>query len=424
MATIFCSKSGSDANNGSTYALSKLTIGASITAAGSGTVIIGSGLYNEKITTTSALLLYFDGVVVLDGTGITTNSAINIGNSTATLAPYTSGGVLIVQNHNATNLVAVQGAGAGQVFQNVIFLSSANSVGISMAFGYAANIFLYNCLFSGFTTAIYAASGVTATPITCYNCTFYNGTTAILLSPAGGSPAMTLANNIFSNFTTAWSFTAAAVITTINLNQYYNITNWVKGASTYTTLPQVQAAGYDSLSAVSDPQFTDAANNIFYLKAQSSVSPTVGMYPYGLTRGAANDVGGLWHIIPGAGYDNSGWYNPDGNITKNGTTGYFELTGGSSGVVWSPVMNLGMVQSISQLNIESIQTFPTNMIDSTLADVRPNYQTSEIRASNSSFNQNDGTIAWVTVKNNLPFTSITGQYVQVRFTLTSADVQG
>jgi len=62
------------------------------------------------------------------------------------------------------------------------------------------------------------------------------------------------------------------------------------------------------------------------------------------------------------------------------------------------------------------------MADSNTADIRPNYQTSEIRASNSSFNQNDGVIAWTTVKNNIPFNYVAGQYVQIRITLTSVDV--
>jgi len=414
MATIFCSKSGSDANNGSTYVLSKLTIGASITAAGnSGTVIIGSGLYNEKISTGNNITLYMDGIVVLDGTGIANSSpAISLA-VTITILPYTSGGVCIIQNHTTSVLISIVNTGSTSTFQNVVLLSNTNATGTYINSQSNTNtVNFYNVLFSGFATPVVTNPSQIAN-LSFYNCTFYNGTTGITSTTQGSI--------LISNCTTAWSFSTTPTITSININLYYTITNWIK-TSTYTSLAQVQAAGYDLLSAVANPNFVDPANNIFYLTSQSTVSPTVGMYPYGLTRGAANDVGGLWHIIPGAGYDNSGWYNPDGNITKNGTTGYLELTGGSSGVVWSPVMDLGMVQSVSQLNLESVQTFPTNMIDSTNADVRPNYQTSEIRGSLSSFAQNDGVIAWTTVKNNLPFAAITGRYIQVRFTLISNGV--
>ena len=62
------------ANNGSTALLAKLTISAAITAAGSAntTIIIGSGLYNEKITigVGDTCTVYCDGVVTLDGTGV------------------------------------------------------------------------------------------------------------------------------------------------------------------------------------------------------------------------------------------------------------------------------------------------------------------------------------------------------------------
>jgi hypothetical protein len=186
----------------------------------------------------------------------------------------------------------------------------------------------------------------------------------------------------------------------------------------YITLAAVQAIGSEASGSSSNPNLIDPANGVFFI----SSSGNYGAYPYSaLTRGAGYNPDAKWIITATA--DNSGWYNPDGFVTMNGTTGFFELSGaGPTGVIWSPVYDLGSAQYITRLNTAAIQTWSTNMIDTTKTDSKPNYQTAEIRASLTSFNQNDGSLVWTEIKLNCPFNAIPGRYVQIRITFRNDDV--
>ena len=435
MATYYVSKSGNDANSGVSYALSKLTIQAAITTAGASTttIIIGSGLYNEKLTITPAVggytyTFYCDGVVILDGTGLPANRAIDqyVSNNNITIAPYTSGGLFIVQNHavDSSNLYLIYLSGGVINLTNSILIANGNYTGGFSSFTYNPAHTFTNVVFSGFTVA-YANDY--AGPTTIFkNCTFYGGlnggTCAMQWSSYGLAPTIT--NCIFCNYITAYNVTSLPYS---NDNIFYNITNWRVGATTYTSLPQLQSAGYDSRSVVSNPNFVDVANSNFYLKSQQALFPNVnqvGMYPYSYVRGASNNTDSTWQItsLP----DNTGWYNPDSNVTKNGTTGFFELTSGSVGIIWSPVNDTGtMGTKTTRVSLMLNQSWPTNMIDTTITDVRPNYQTIEIRASDSLFSQNDGSLAWSEIRTEiiLPIAStIVGRYVQTRLILRNNDV--
>ena len=502
MATIYCSKSGNDSNNGSTYILSKLTIQAGITAAGAGgTVIVGSGLYNEKLTIGNGLTIYCDGVVVLDGTGLASAAAINCGTSTAapiSILPYTSGGYFIAQNHIATTLVTLTVSNAANIsITNAFLLSNTNTNFISGAISVIPLVFT-NVIFSGFANITSPTFyGFSSDSIGFYNCTFYNGTNGVMAT--GANVTVLISQCIFSNYTTIFNLPANSNITYLNDNLYYNITNWIIGASTYTTLAQVQAVNplYDSRSIVADPHFVDAANNIFYLTQQTPLYPNAkpGVYPYSYTRGQANNPDSTWNITATA--LGTGWWNPDGNIIQDGVTGYFEMgtsnfvfvvsgittsptagavyinnsqtytvvstnlfgsagsifgtvcctgtnncsnggtltkTGGTGdatiafsvgfigGQIWSPVINSGILgNKTTELDLNGDQYWPTNMMSATITTL-PNYQTAEVRASDTIFNQNNSTLAWTTVKINIPFTAISGQYVQVRISMMSSDI--
>ena len=442
MATIYVSKSGSNVNNGSTYLLSKLTIQAAIIAATTGdSIIVGSGIYNEKLSYPSSvnltLTIYCDGTVILDGTGIILNPAIYIPGGTVTqrlnILPHTTGGQLIIQNHIALTLISLindNGVPASTNMTNVILLSNSNAtcIGVITSYGnVSTNSTFINCVFSGFTTTFSFLNGSTNGSVMNFiNCTFYNGTTAITETLATNL-TISISQCIFSGFTTSWNIAVAGVIASINNNLYYNVTNYKVGASTYVNQSQVQAAGYDLNSLWQNPNFVDAANNVFYLTSNPNVTNNAylyyGAYPYGLTRGNVYNPDNKW-LITGS-FDNSGWYNPDGNITM--VSSLFQLTTGATGVIWSPVYDLTSSQTISQFNVDALQVWGTNMVDTTKTDVRPNYQTSEIRASATSFNQNDGVIAWTELKNRIPFTTqgstnLTGRYVQLRLTLRNDDV--
>ena len=420
--TIYVSKSGSDANNGSTYVLSKLTIQAGITAAGaSGVVIVGSGIYNERLTSTATVTMYCDGVVILDGTGLGTNSNIHTLYS-FTILPYSTGGSLTMQNFLGTNLIFTEYSIS---MTNVTLLSTSNAYGIFCS-GYSLTN-LYNCVFSGFTTYGIRGTGTSITSqVNLNNCTLYNCTTGLFFNTAGDTSPENINSCIFSNCTHAYNVNSIAVS---NNNIFYGTTDWKVGATTYTSQATLQAAGYDLLSLWQNPNFVDPTNNVFYPTSNPNVTNNnylyYGAYPYGLTRGTNYNPDSKWNLIAGGGYDNSGWYNPDGNITL--VAGLFQLTSGTLGVLWSPVYDLGSSQTISQFGVEGIQVWSSNMFDKTITDVRPNYQTAEIRASASSFAQNDGVIAWVELKNKIPFTTqgstnLTGRYVQLRISFVSNDV--
>ena len=444
-STIYCSKSGSDSNNGSTYVLSKLTIQASITAAAiGGTVIVGSGLYNETIAPT-VTTLYADGVVILDGTGLAFPPIYNLSNTyyQLTIAPYTTGGQWVIINSTQPYLMYMNAPAQPMylALSNVFFIGSSTSYGIYLNRnqGNVNGMQLYgtikNCAFSNLTTGIYStfyeAAYSTFYSINIINNTFYNCTTAILFGSSSGSSTFsgTIIQNIFSNGTTAIRDTAAMTSPIINYNDYYGYTNLLNNAGTlYTTLASVQALGYESQGITTNPAFVDAANNVLIptvnLNTTNNNYLYYGAYPFGLTRGNSYNPDNTWNIIAAAGHDNSGWYNPDGNVTM--VSNLFQLTSGTVGVIWSPVYDLGTAKTISQFNIDALQVWGTSMADTTKTDVRPNYQTAEIRTSATTFLQNDGVIAWTELKNKIPFTTqgstnMAGRYIQLRITLRSDD---
>ena len=450
MAIIYCNKSGLDANSGATAALAKLTITAAVTAAGSGgTVIVGSGWYNEKIilpAINATTTFYADGNVVVDGQGQSVGYLITPTQTNQcylSFLPYTSGGGWTFKNSPA-NMIFYWAALNNLTlnFTNCIFLGGGitqYAINTNASDAVISGNF-QNCIFSGFTTeAVHIGVYYGDIPsINFVQNTFYNSPIAIrfLVGQGTGTAQYTgiIRQNIFSTGTTALQFQNAVTTNASNIaqNNYYAYTNFlINGGSTYTVaggISAIQALNFEIGGFVANPNFTDATNNIFYLTQQIAAFPIVaqvGAYPYGYTQGANNNSTGTWNIIAGAGHDNSGWYNPDGNVTKDVTTGNLILSSGTSGIIWSPVVNSGIVGcKTTELDIAGIQVYPTNMIDSTLADVRPNYQTSEVRASDTIFTQNDGVLAWTTIKNNIPFTAISGRYIQCRITLTTLDGQG
>ena len=435
ISTLWVNKSGSDANNGSTALLSKLTIQAAATAAASNdTIVVGSGLYNEKVSFVSKnLTCYADGIVVIDGSNLSNGYLVQqAGNGyTIIMQPYTTGGLWVFQNNIGTGILQTNGTTAICTINNAIFLSNGQASGIvrTGGGGYGSTMTISNCVFSGFSTSAitYLSEQMTSLSHSFYNNTFYNNAIAIQYTGVSGLTTTYIYNNIFSTGTTSVSIpTTQTTLSYYNKNIHYGVTNLlIYQSNIYTTLPAVQALGYELNGVVGDPHFADPTNNVFYLTQQQALypgTPQVGAYPYGFTRGANNDSDGKWHIIAGAGYDNTGWYNPDGNVTKNGTTGNLELSSGTSGVVWSPVIDTGIVGcKTTELDISAIQVWPTNMVDTTATDIRPNYQTVEVRASDTVFNQNDGVVAWNEVKSNMAFTAISGRYLQCRLTLRAND---
>jgi hypothetical protein len=446
MATYYVNKSGSDSNNGTTPTLAKLTIGAAIYTAASGdSIIVGSGSYNERISwANKALNIYADGIVVLDGTGVG-GSGVPIsytqsgsGGFTNNILPYTTGGKWIIQNHNIsndllgnitiTNVYASGGQGSTlniNSFEIYCNINAKNGIVSRVTSGTSivtASVVASNCVIIGYGAYGMYASSVTSNSIAyikATNCTFYNCSIAMFASQYcllnGG-----IYYNIFHTNTTNIKTISTPTYSLINYNIHHNQTNLLTVNTTnYTTLSAVQALGSELNGFAADPGLIDPANGVFYL---SSIG-NYGAYPYSaITRGASYNPDSKWIIT--AAKDDTGWYCAGGNITKSGVDGAFELSAGTSDTIESPVFDNGINNTTNSLiSIASDQTWPTHMADKTKTDIRPNYQTVEIRSSNTAFVQADASPSWVEVNIESPITQI-GRYVQLRITLRNDDVAG
>jgi hypothetical protein len=429
---------------GSSVTAAYLTIQATITAAASGdTIIVGSGNYNEKLSWAGTKNLTFsaDGIVQLDGNGIGNYSQVyyiptNSAPYYLTFNAYNNKGKWRFINGEGTYVIEAYGYQVGSAGTLPLTLTDCELISKSATTGaicYTQNncqtqMYLTRCVFSGFSNYgsyhhyQYGSGGVNASIV---NCTYYNCGTAHRFSTASVGSFLTFQSNIISNCTTAINVNLASGRVPSKTNQYYSITNYIYNGTTYATLALAQAAGYELSSIVETPNFTDTTNKLFYLTSPSSLGRNQGAIPFGWVHAknyATVNGSDKWNIIAGAGYDNTGWYNPDGNVSKNGTTGFLELTGGTSGVIWSPVYDFGAVQNIKAINLGVNQTWGTHMADTTKTDVRPNYQTIEVRATGASYNQNDATANWTEVKTEYPISGVSGRYVQVRVTLRSDDI--
>jgi hypothetical protein len=385
-------------------------------------------LYNEANNTlqTIAQYLYADGTVIMDGSGKGAYAVFNYpGARSVRILPHPEkGGKWIFRNYSGTSIINATSTGTvTNVLDCCELYSNTNSFGFYDISGtaYGRGLTISNSIFVGnfVDSAIYIA-GAASSPVTIYNVTIYNATRGIYRGADSASQSTIIRDSIISNCTTAWHLNQAFGATTIiTRNQYYSITNWKASSTTYTALADVQTAGQDSLSIVSDPQFEDPTNGIVYLKSISSISRTQGAVPFGYTTGSgAGDA--KWIVTATA--DNSGWYCSDGSVTKNGSTGFFELTSGLVGVLYSPVIDLTTVQVVKQVNLSVDQSWPVGMVDTTKTDVKPNYQTVEIRASGVAFNQGDGSPSWTEVKTEQNFVPVVGRFVQLKLTFRGDDV--
>ena len=449
MATWYVSKSGNNGNAGTSYALSKLTISAAISVSSSGdSIVVGSGVYNEYVSLGVNLTLLADGNVVMDGTSLATNPAITLPSSVnLTIGAYSQGGWWMFQNYVTTGssvpatgtstnaIISTSGTANNYTISNCIFIGtgSQSQFALNAMNGSSSTFQINNCVFSNFACAMILIGSNSNSPqgnIT--NNTLYNCGIGLWIRGTG-SQIVNIVNNIISNVTTAIQFpNNNCTNASTNYNIYYAITNWKTSGNTYTTLPAWAAAvGSDANSLVQNPNFVDANHNVFYLTSNPNTTNNAylyyGAYPYGLTRGTNYNPDSKWNVIAGGGYDNSGWYNPDGNITL--VSNLFQLTSGTVGVLWSPVYDLGTSKTITTFGIEGLQVWQTNMFDTTIKATVPHYQTTEIRASATTFNQNDAVIAWTELRNKIPFitqgsVNLTGRYVQLRITFRSNDTAG
>lgn len=404
------------------------------------TIVVGSGSYNERITIANkSLSLLADGVVVVDGTGLSgTGSGITFSNVsgasanapfTYILDAYSNGGKWILKNHStpgdtygALDLRSYNqctfSAANVEIFGNVnnrTGIAVQNTGSNSPAVSSVSKVFVSGCSAYGIFIQGLGAFGGTSflylNSSTIYNCGY-----GVYFSTISGITGIN--KNIFHTCTTAIRAAGTPTARIINYNDYYNNTNAGDYNSTlYTTLASLQAINLELNGTFANPNLIDPANGVAYVSSQT----LYGAYPYSsATQGLAYDPYVKWIIT--AVQDDTGWYNADGNITKNATTNEFELSNGVSGVIESPVYDIGSVQTIIDIAYVANETWPTNMVDKDKTDVMPNKQQVEVRADANSFVQASVSPSWITCNAHSLLTSPVGRYVQVRLTLRNDDV--
>ena len=347
------------------------------------------------------------------------------------------------------------------IIQNNTFYNCI--VGIYFYYGTSPSGVIRNNIFSNCTNPIY----LYGIPLSCDNNIYYNYSTVSSsssssnsLGSAGSTKTFTIgtgltlplgqfivmmndATHYMLGYVTAYNSGAGSMtMTSISVTGSGTFAswtlataNWVKDVTTtsstyYSTFAAWQAALFDVSSLNQNPNFIDPTNNIFFLTSNpyggSIYNFYYGAYNFGKTTGSAYaGTDTTWKIITSLdspAQSGTGWLNTDTFVTQNGTTKDFELTSDTVGVITSPVYDVGSVQTSTATGLAGIQVWPTNMFDTTISDVQPNYQTMEIRASNSAYNQGDASPSWTEIKWGLPMSSMTGRYWQLRVTLRNNDV--
>jgi hypothetical protein len=439
MTIYYVNKSGNNANNGLSEVNAKLTISAAISIASSNdTIIVGSGEYAERLSwSDKSLEFQSDGIVYMNGASLGgSGSAVSVSrvSSTAniniTFTQFSSSGRWIFKNHTRSSSTIGMFTGSGTTggsphsyifnlyYCDLTGHSTNNQVGLSANAGSSItiNYNVYYCTFKDFTTnAILNTSSGGSCVAT--NCTFYNCGDAIKF------PLSFAAKNIFLSNTRGLNLGSTPAAGVLNDNQYYNNTYFARfNVTDYNVWATYQATGVEALGSDADPGVIDAANNIMFLNSTNSR----GAWPYSsYTIVRANDFqpDSTWNVTASSSGAGTGWYNSSGNIKLTGDD--LELFSGTVETAASVVFDTGENDTqMMEVDLEFDFTWPTNMIDYETSDVRPNYQTIEVRASNTSFNQTDSSPSWTVFPIDSPITGISGRYQQVRLTFRNNDVAG
>lgn len=245
--TIYVRKTGSDANNGSTPALAKLTIGSALstqTIAGWNKIVIGPGSYSELInyvSTTNFIVLHGD----IDGTltGDTPGQVIITGSANS---PITCQSMGEMWNIKVTN--------SGTGTSTTAFLSNVGSIS-QVNFSFYAN----NCTFDGLTSSNMSIGYARAEQAWTYdNCNFvYTPTTAKYLAYISGYWGCTV-NIINSTIigATGLHFTSSSGSSIANYHRFF---------FTNSTLKMSNAIANANAFYIDNCTIQVNATNLFYM---------------------------------------------------------------------------------------------------------------------------------------------------------------
>lgn len=415
---------GDDANNGQSWALAKATLGGAESARSTGDpVFVAPGLYVEQITLTKsgawtssqrhAAHVYSSGAacftvsgnidVVISGFSLTVPYGGNYA-PCVYAAAIVSPNALTVDDCVCASLgnngYGIRGGGLTPlvVTNSVIRLAASVATNIrNIIDGTAYCRISGNTLIGGVTTHS-SSRGIYMSAAAGYG--DYEIYDNIVLSPAA-RPYVEIVN------------VAANLV--LNYNRYFQAIDGFRLLSiygtTYTTLAAAQGAGYEANGSEGDPSWADADRYAYFLPLDSAL----------LTAGSdGGRVGACTgaQTYSGGAEDWSGWTGTNSTYVDQQWT---LDDGQASGTVLSPVIDLGSVQQITGLSLLAVQTFPTNVVDTSNAGASPEYLTVEIRGQAVSFLTGDGVPAWQEVNYNAEDDTplIAGRYCQVRLTLRS-----
>lgn len=307
MPYMYVAPNGSDGNNGSSFALPKLTLQAAINAAGDGdTIRMKAGTYTTA------------GVTTIDGKSL----------EIIVYSPSKKWSKGILDGPGSGNLLLITNLGSGQWVKliGLKFKDAATGVAVTsqdadstitafgcwfdsdLTTGYsggAGTALCHSCTFNGLTTAWSAAANTDI-----YGSTFYNCTTGISVS---GSGAATWKNNIFDGTRTTDVSLGASVTADSDYNGYAGTPSTsvvTKGASDYAALSNWQGTGEDANGV--DPSSADFASTSPLDAHLAWTSPlkeigtnifsSAAQYGDGTFRPeAGNDSMGAWTVDTGVG---------------------------------------------------------------------------------------------------------------------------
>lgn len=399
MSQLYVAKDGNDANNGSSWALAKLTVQAAVTAAASGdTINIASGLYSENITTTGGKVLTFLGVgyVVLEapsGLGFIFSNGSGALNVTCQNLIFRNAAGAIVGIQNTSDSADVVSCRFDGISTHGVSHQSAGSM----------NITLFKCSFFGVSNAIFPRGGAT----NIRKCTFVDCANPINNSGAP-NPVNSILDCIFYSVAavTRWHPGAA----TCDGNVYSAIDATHPVGVTFTSLASWQATGKDARAAIDAAPFIDKTLGIYHL-------PTTSTH---LRRGVDFGHSGAYpaaHVLS-PNTNAATWNAPfaSAGLAQDGS-GYWV----GAGAYVSQVIDLTMNRMVRRLMPIFAMTPPAHVLDYAIADAAPRQWTFRWRASVNAFAAGDPTPAWTESSLTQDVLAV-HRYVQYEYTLRTDGV--
>lgn len=440
MATLYVSKSGSDLFAGTNPASAKLTMTSAATGATDGdTIVVFAGTYNEQVTYAASrgYTWVASGRVVVDGENVR-NYCFQFGGTPAKtnrLIGFTlRRGVLGLVNMNfATNVLSADDCeffdaptlnGAGTtgdvgtftrcIIRDMSGLTSA-AIAHSSAVPAAGAASFYDCLFENVTNASGAirmiASNAGTVPQAVQRCVF-NRCRVFLMQQASTKPTLaSLDYNLydvdFQGDTPKWILNMTSPPGT----RFNTLNAWSSGTTD---------GDKHSMSASGD--FIDLTKGLYAPMAGGNMSNTGpnGVYigPLRLAFGISTNVNSsLWTN----GHTGSGAVN----VTQN-ASGNIQLSTAGSGTATFGVIDLGAIVKLKCIRLSTLnELYPTDVFDSEINDVNPNYHTVEFRTSSVSevhLAQQAYTTAFRTSAGLLNIPDTLARWIQIRVTLRTDGV--